>query len=1227
MINLRVIRICIIQILLFSTILLATDYYISSSAGNDSNSGTSSSSPWKSISKLNSRSFSPGDRIFFKRGDKWSGTALSIKNSGTSAARITFGAYGEGEKPVITLRTAVPGWNNSANWTRVEPNTWVMSFPGTSTSRRVSRVWLGGTEYPAAIWWTKGSLNTQSESQGTVYQGDNLNNLAGIPKTYGVNSLHRFFHDRASGKLYVYTDGTNPASFYSSMEYPGVVLPDGNIVSVTVELLDADYITLENLDLQGGMLTSLALRGADYAIIQNCNISKYANEIGVSTAAGVPADKTSEYGIIRDCIIDSDYKVKFHWHKGTYNVITFGIYFYDGTSYWKAYNNKVSRWANCLVSLNGSRPSMYNEFFSNEVFSPELTYSKGGQINGNSTQSRTFAKYYNNYFHHLTSGINVCGSDVTIQYNIFEDIRWTENDHATSKNSGYGIEIVGGGTGSVVDNNTISNNLFNNLYGWALLFAPNNVWFENNLMVNCRTKYPTKYYIQVDNGSKLRVNNNIFFENSTTAGSDFVAFTSSSTKYSISELNNLSETSSSETNKNIHFTGSLSSLINTAGFALPSGSPAINAGINRTWMQKADYNGSVINDLRDIGAVEYSGTTQGSAPSITSSPVLNALVGQSYSYDVNASGSPTPVYSLNTAPSGMTINSSTGLISWKPATAGSYSVTVQASNGVSPNDVQNFTIKVTEPAITNSAPVITSAPVNSAIAGQTYSYDVNATGSPAPTFSLSSAPGGMTINSTSGLIQWTPVSAGSYSVSVIAANGVLPNSVQTYTIQVIQQTESITPSGLISYWKMDETSGSTYKDEVGTLNASAVVLPTPVAGKVSGAQLFNGSTTRINVPVSKTYDFPTGSSFSISLWMKSTFVSSTSKPIIGRFSSADNFRWFLGTVNGKAYMYMSSAGRSAGLTGKTTVSNGSWNYLTVTRNSSGTVKLYINGVLEASTVFTGSFTSATAQLNIGWYSFQTNYYNGALDETAIFNKELSADEIQQYYNNSLSGKGYINNTQFITANAKVFLEGPYAAGVMNTNLKSGNVIPLAQPYNGSPWNYSGMERVTTVPVDVVDWILVEVRSGVSSSTVVNKRAAFLKKDGSIVDLDGSSDVKFSGVPAGNYYIVLTHRNHLEIMSAAPVSLSSSSLLYDFTLSASKSYGANSMINLGDGRYGMISGDGDSNGIINILDYGTVSRSINETGYLQGDLDMNKVVDIQDYEKSGSTLFYTSKVPQ
>ena len=76
-----------------------TKFYISND-GSDRNSGTSPLTPWKTISKINSMKFKPGDSILFKCGDRWE-ESLIIPSNGTSKNHIVFSSYGKGAKPKL----------------------------------------------------------------------------------------------------------------------------------------------------------------------------------------------------------------------------------------------------------------------------------------------------------------------------------------------------------------------------------------------------------------------------------------------------------------------------------------------------------------------------------------------------------------------------------------------------------------------------------------------------------------------------------------------------------------------------------------------------------------------------------------------------------------------------------------------------------------------------------------------------------------------------------------------------------------------------------------------------------------------------------------------------------------------------------------------------------------------------------------------------------------------
>lgn len=81
-------------------------FYVSAQ-GSDSNNGISTATPWKTISKVNSTMFQPGDAIRFRKGDIFTGN-LQISSSGTAASPIAYNSYGTGDTPEIT--------NNGSFW-------------------------------------------------------------------------------------------------------------------------------------------------------------------------------------------------------------------------------------------------------------------------------------------------------------------------------------------------------------------------------------------------------------------------------------------------------------------------------------------------------------------------------------------------------------------------------------------------------------------------------------------------------------------------------------------------------------------------------------------------------------------------------------------------------------------------------------------------------------------------------------------------------------------------------------------------------------------------------------------------------------------------------------------------------------------------------------------------------------------------------------------------------
>ncbi|MEO7801443.1 MAG: right-handed parallel beta-helix repeat-containing protein [Ginsengibacter sp.] len=106
-------RSCFFSLFLISCVkpVLATNYYFSSSSGDDSRPKSSAGQPWKSINKLNSifSQLNPGDSILLKCGDTFYGT-VNVNASGLSDKPIVLASYGKGHKPVITSLKTISDW-------------------------------------------------------------------------------------------------------------------------------------------------------------------------------------------------------------------------------------------------------------------------------------------------------------------------------------------------------------------------------------------------------------------------------------------------------------------------------------------------------------------------------------------------------------------------------------------------------------------------------------------------------------------------------------------------------------------------------------------------------------------------------------------------------------------------------------------------------------------------------------------------------------------------------------------------------------------------------------------------------------------------------------------------------------------------------------------------------------------------------------------------------------
>ena len=170
-------------------------------------------------------------------------------------------------------------------------------------------------------------------------------------------------------------------------------------------------------------------------------------------------------------------------------------------------------------------------------------------------------------------------------------------------------------------------------------------------------------------------------------------------------------------------------------------------------------------------------------------------------------------------------------------------------------------------------------------------------------------------------------------------------------------------------------------------------------------------------------------------------------------------------------------------------------------------------------------------------------------------EDVDDDSIPNYLDN--------NDEPSVYVSMQAYLQGAYdpTTGLMSDTLRKLGYLPKLQPYgelitsfgytnvaNVPPFNYKGTETIsdalyaTTDNNAPVDWVLLELRDTAAPTNRIAAKAAILQRDGDIVNAGtGSTKLVFRGVPEGSYYVVLRHRNHLGVMTSAPLSLNSNKI--------------------------------------------------------------------------------------
>ena len=242
-------------------------------------------------------------------------------------------------------------------------------------------------------------------------------------------------------------------------------------------------------------------------------------------------------------------------------------------------------------------------------------------------------------------------------------------------------------------------------------------------------------------------------------------------------------------------------------------------------------------------------------------------------------------------------------------------------------------------------------------------------------------------------------------------------------------TEVCTPdaANMVAYWPFDDgASAPPYVDLIGSHDATcAGTCPSSTTGIINNAVQFFGDTLAntgnpLSVSSFEGINWQNTDSFSIEAWVNITDTCDENKVFVGR-RGAGVYSWWLGCAESTNFAELSIRDHDlveVSVTGTTPLNDGSWHHVVGVRDEPNSqILLYVDGNLEDSEAeaFTGYFWGPQS-LNIGYLKVNvgTNYYlKGSLDEVAIYNGALSADEISDHYSGG-TGQSYCNDAPVVT---------------------------------------------------------------------------------------------------------------------------------------------------------------------------------------------------------------------
>jgi hypothetical protein len=945
-VNFNFICLLIIALGFFSLSVNATTYYVSS-LGNDANSGTNESLPWRSLAKVNSLIPRPGDVILFRSGDEWSGT-ITVKASGALGSPITYGAYGTGAKPKIYGSEKISGW------VQYSGNIFKASF-----SKPITQLFLDGTRmkvarYPNTGYIKISAVNSQTQitcntlPAGINFVGSKLsirtNNWRVDTRTVTASTANTLTFD--SPASYALTTDLefflcNELQFIDS---PGEWYYDSASMSVYFWATAGD--SPANHIVRGSVYNNgLDANSKDYIVVQGLDFSQHT-EMGISIKGN-------------SATIDNNY---------VFGNETTGIN--NVGSYSKITNNKIDGINHIGIALDGANSNISDNEVLNTALFDNLGlkgmqgYSQVISVSGDINFIR-----YNSIINAAYNGITWFGLNNIIEYNYIDNVCSILTDGGAIYT--YSLNVNDPGvSGSIVRGNIVQN-LPKITYAIYMDQNTRDVLIEKNTVAHCQN-----VGIFVHIAKNIVVRNNTLFDitrgmraKGTYGGNSFTNNIICNIKSTTDWYNNvpvnptLAMIKSTENTiildnnsyidhhrKSVFMNTVTTNYLDFSQWKTSTGQD-LNSSFDGTALATGEAEELFYNNTKQVKTIDLGVT------------VYRDIIGNLISGTINLEPFTSKILIKTTA---VIIPDKTApIISSFTIPSNFASLTIPISSFIATDNKAVTGYKLTETSLIPNA-----TDIDWSVTPPT-SYTFSTTGSKI-------------------LYAWAKDEAGNISTSISAQVLIaLPNLSNTF-----------------SEYLFEESSGSTVFDSNGPNNGTIINVATRVVGVRGSGLEFTGSGF---INLGQVFSDNVQNELTLSAWIKPATISGSWQGIITH--EGPNYNTYALYINRDLKKIgFKTSGTSPQWAqwsdvDNTTLWDGKWHQIAVTYNGSQKI-FYLDGIVIKTVNSTGSIDSGTGyNLSIGAASKElpvSSLYNGQIDEVRIYNYALINSEISDLFNRTNS---------------------------------------------------------------------------------------------------------------------------------------------------------------------------------------------------------------------------------